>query len=198
MPLPPYPIEVGKILSFREIIPNLPDPPNRSFPNPAEFPSVTLTQDMVDFCYEMRRTVKVMWDECSLIDDLAGVAGEVAFPKWMFDDWRYNTVGRNKGKIDCGNLELKASGTPMRDGLGAMCKIQYAKARQPAWYLQTILDVPPKTDALVAGVRVYLAGYCTHAEMVASVPGYWNTTYQVHRVPLSFCRPVTNLAPVWS
>ena len=73
------------------------------------YPHIIITQEMIDEAKRLIPQTKVERTVASKIDTLTGHLGEFAFAQFMFNDWRKNLVGRNKGESDFGDFEIKTS-----------------------------------------------------------------------------------------
>jgi len=106
----------------------------------------------------------------SNIDTLAGHLGEFAFAQFYFGDWKKNNVGKNKGKADFQNFEIKTSAFPFNEKLHLLVREDYAKKRKPKFYVQIIIDVDSRTaNVIPPNTKAYICGFAT-AEDVDNAP----------------------------
>lgn len=124
---------------------------------------------MIDEANGLTNKVKVNRTVASKIDTLTGVLGEFAFAEYMYQDWRKNRVGMNKGEVDFKDVEIKTSAFPFRETLNLLVREDYAQKRKPPFYVQIIIDVnSSKADKIEAGTKAYITGWATAAEVDAA------------------------------
>jgi hypothetical protein len=134
-----------------------------------EYPHILITQEMIDAAKSVEGEVTVNRTKCSKNDTLVGIIGEYVFAQYYLGDWKQNTVGSNKGKIDFGDIEIKTSAFPFSERLNLLVREDYALKRQPKYYVQLIIDTPVKGDCdIEAGMKVYICGYATHGELISA------------------------------
>jgi hypothetical protein len=134
-----------------------------------EYPSVTLTADMIEEASALIPVTRVMRTIASRIDTLTGHLGEFAFAEYSLGSWRKHRVGQNKGAVDFGDIEIKTSAFPFRDTLSLLVRQDYAAKRKPPFYVQVIVDVASKKAASIPpGTRAYICGFASAEEVDAS------------------------------
>ena len=102
----------------------------------------------------------------SKIDTLTGNIGEFVFAQYFFGDFKENSVGSSKGKIDFPGIEIKASAFPFNQNLNLLIREDYANKRHPLFYVQIIIDVDSsKAEEVLPGTKAYLAGYATDSDV---------------------------------
>ncbi len=130
------------------------------------YPVIIITQEMINEAKKFIESVKVNRTVASKIDTLTGILGEFAFAQYMYNDWRKNRVGKNKGDVDFVDIEIKTSAFPFRDTLNLLVREDYALKRKPPYYVQIILDVKDKrADKIIAGTKAFIAGWATSNEV---------------------------------
>jgi hypothetical protein len=123
------------------------------------YPFIFITQEMIDEAKKLIPNTKVERTVASKVDTLTGHLGEFAFAQYLFGDWKKHQVGKNKGKSDFDNIEVKTSAFPFGENLHLLVREDYARKRKPKYYVQVILDVDstrietilPKTKAVICG-----------------------------------------------
>lgn len=161
------------------------------------YPHIIITEEMLRAAEEVKESVKVNRTKCSKNDTLVGIIGEYAFAQYYLGDWKNNTVGSNKGKVDFKDTEIKASAYPFSEKLNLLVREDYALKRKPKYYVQLIIDVPHKSDCdITAGLKVYVCGYATHEELMNSQrrdfgnkSGYGSGGYSCFYIPITQLRP---------
>ncbi len=128
----------------------------------AEYSYIIINQDMINKAKSLVNHVEVNRTKASQIDTLTGILGEFAFAQYLYKDWTQNSVGKNKGKTDFINLEIKTSAYPFRESLNLLVREDYAKKRKPPFYVQIIIDVKQRdADSIINGDKAYIAGWAT-------------------------------------
>lgn len=131
-----------------------------------EYPRIVISAEMIKDAKEKIKHVKVNRTQASKIDSLTGILGEYAFAQWFYGDWRKNNVGRNKGKTDFKNIEVKCSAYPFSERLNLLVREDYAQKRKPPFYVQIILDVKNrKAEDILPGTHAVIAGWADSAQV---------------------------------
>lgn len=164
------------------------------------FPVITITQEMIDEALRMVPLARVNRTVASHIDTLTGHLGEFVFAQYMFNDWRKNFVGQNKGLSDFGDFEIKASAFPFNTKLNLLVREDYAKKRKPRFYVQVIIDVKEaKAATIEPGTTAYLCGFATSEEVDAAPLKDFGSKlserggYRCHFISITKLRPVAEL-----
>ena len=97
----------------------------------SEYSYIIITDQMIEAAKDLIQKVKVERTIASSIDTLTGILGEFAFAQYMYNDWKQNRVGKNKGDVDFEDIEIKASSFPFRDTLNLLVREDYANKRKP-------------------------------------------------------------------
>ncbi len=130
------------------------------------YPFIVITQEMIDEAKRLVPQAEVARTVASKIDTLTGHLGEFVFAQFLFNDWKKNRVGKNKGETDFENIEIKSSAFPFNEKLNLLVREDYARKRKPQYYVQIIIDVASgKADAVAANTRAYLCGYASSEEV---------------------------------
>ncbi|MDE3057840.1 MAG: hypothetical protein KGJ59_07780 [Bacteroidota bacterium] len=130
------------------------------------FPSVTISQEMLDEAVKLVNTVEVKRTKASPFDTLAGILGELAFAQFLYGDLRKNNVGNNKGKSDFRDVEIKTSAFPFSTTLHLLVREEYKEKRKPPFYVQIIVDLKNTDTAEIhAGRQAFLCGFATSEEV---------------------------------
>lgn len=155
---------------------------------------------MIDEAKRLEPETTVKRTKASAIDTLTGHIGEFVFAQYYYGDWRRNSVGDNKGKVDFGDIEVKASAYPYRKGLNLLVREDYAARRKPKYYVQIVIDVPSAhAKEIKAGMDAILCGFAT-SEDVDNAPkrdfgakkGY-SSGYSCHYIPIKDLTPIDQL-----
>ena len=132
----------------------------------SEYSYIIITDQMIEAAKDLIQKVKVRRTIASSIDTLTGILGEFAFAQYMYNDWKQNRVGKNKGDVDFEDIEIKASAFPFRDTLNLLVREDYARKRKPPFYVQIIIDVDSrKANTIRGGSKAYIAGWATASEV---------------------------------
>ncbi len=165
-----------------------------------DYPYVFITQEMLTEAQRLIPETKVNRTVASHIDTLTGHLGEFVFAAYLFGDWQKHRVGKNKGKTDFDQFEIKASAFPFNHKLHLLVREDYAKKRKPPYYVQIIIDVKDrKANAIPANACAYLCGYATSAEVdKAALKDFGSKlsaqgNYHCHFIPISKLHPVADL-----
>jgi len=127
---------------------------------------IVITQEMIDEANKLINKVKVNRTIASKIDTLTGILGEFAFAQYMYNDWKKNRVGENKGDVNFKDIEIKASAFPFSESLNLLVREDYAQKRKPPFYVQIIIDVNSnKADKIEKNTKAYIAGWATAKEI---------------------------------
>jgi len=164
----------------------------------ANYPMVTITEEMIDAAQKLVDAVKVNRTVASRIDTLTGILGEFVFAQYFYSDWRKNRVGSNKGDVNFTDIEIKTSAFPFSQRLNLLVREDYAKKRKAPFYIQIIINVHDrKASSIEPGISAYVCGYAT-AEEVDSAPlrdmgskfgGYGG--YQCHHIEIPDLTPMS-------
>ncbi len=167
------------------------------------YPHIVLTQEMIDEAKSLIPKTKVDRTIASKIDILTGHLGEFAFAQYLFNDWRKNFVGKNKGESDFGDFEVKTSAFPFNQKLNLLVREDYARKRKPKFYVQIIIDVASHiADSIPAGTKAFLCGYATNEEVdKAPLKDFGSKLgdkggYKCHYIPITNLKPVHELRSI--
>lgn len=102
------------------------------------YPRVQITQQMLIRSRELEPKVRVARHRASVIADLVGILGELAFAQYWLGEWEPHShqIERNKGKVDFGRIEVKASALGFNERRCLLAREEYARARKPEFYVQ--------------------------------------------------------------
>jgi hypothetical protein len=163
------------------------------------YPRIKITAEMLAEAERLGPSVKVDRTQASPIDTLAGILGEFAFAEYFFGDWRRHSVGNNKGQVDFGNVEVKASAFPFRDTLNLLVREDYAQRRAPTAYVQVIINVKSGSVDVPAGTEVVMGGW-EQSAVVHNAPlrdfgskGGGHGGYRCHHIAIRDLRPIDTL-----
>ena len=111
--------------------------------------------------------LKVNRTRTSRFDTLYGIIGEYCFAQWFFGDWIPHSKVDTKGEIDfIQGIEIKTSAFPFSERLNLLVREDYAFKRKPRFYVQTIIDLPNRSDfTLRPDYKCILAGYATSEDV---------------------------------
>lgn len=162
-----------------------------------EFDSIIINKEMIDEAKKLVEQVRVNRTIASNIDTLTGILGEFVFAEYIFNDWRKNRVGMNKGDVNFVDIEIKTSAFPFNENLNLLVREDYAAKRKPRFYVQIIIDVESPTAAdIKENTRAYIVGWATCDE-VDNAPqkdfgskfgGYGG--YKCHYIPIRKLHPM--------
>lgn len=93
----------------------------------ANYPVVTISDEMIDAAQKLVDAVRVNRTVASSIDTLTGILGEFVFAQYFYSDWRKNRVGSNKGDVNFTDIEIKTSAFPFSPRLNLLVREDYAK-----------------------------------------------------------------------
>lgn len=126
------------------------------------YPFIVITDEMITEAEKLISSTKVERTITSEIDTLTGHLGEFVFAQYYFGDWKKNRVGKNRGESDFPNIEIKTSAFPFNANLNLLVREDYAKKRNPRFYVQIIIDVDDRrANIITAGAKAYLCGFAT-------------------------------------
>lgn len=127
------------------------------------FIDVPITVEMLDYAREAEEDVRVHRTRASEIDSLTGLIGELAFAQWFLGDWKKHDVRDTKGRPDILDvIEVKTSAYPWSDRLNLLVREDYAAKRQPAYYVQVIVDTPDRNAKdIQPGWNCRISGWAT-------------------------------------
>lgn len=130
-------------------------------------PVIKITKEMIESAKRKEKKVEVNRDKNSKVDTIVGILGEYVFAQYFYGDWQNNNVGKNKGKSDFKNIEVKTSAFPYNKNLNLIVREEYAKKRQPPFYIQIIIDIKSKNvSEIEAKTNCYICGYAKHNEVI--------------------------------
>lgn len=131
---------------------------------------IQITAEMLEAASAAVDAVKVDRTVASPYDTLAGLIGELAFAQWFLGDWRKHDFLTTKGKPDFLNrIEVKTSAFPFRDTLNLLVREDYAAARKPDAYVQTIINISDRNASkLEPGLICRISGWTTAAVVDAA------------------------------
>ena len=162
------------------------------------YPCVTITQEMIDEANRLIPMTRVQRTIASPIDTLTGHLGEFAFAQYFFGDWRKHRVGKNKGKADFADIEIKTSAFPFSENLHLLVREDYARKRKPKFYVQVILNVNLRNAGCIdAGIKAYICGFATSAEIDKAPKKDFGSKfgglggYRCHFIKIKNLRPMT-------
>lgn len=134
--------------------------------NKTNFPSITITQEMIVKAKSLIASTQVNRTVASKIDTLTGHIGEFVFAQWFYNDWTQNNVGNNKGQSDFDDIEIKTSAFPLNERLNLLVRQDYAQKRKPSFYIQIIIDVIDRgAEQIETGTKAYICGWATSDEV---------------------------------
>lgn len=165
-----------------------------------DYKRIKITQEMIDEAIALTPQTKVDRTRASRIDTLTGHIGEFIFAQYYLGDWHKHQVGKNKGEIDFGNIEIKTSAFPFSNRLNLLVREDYAEKRKPDFYVQIIIDVKDRNAATIpAGTEGVLCGFATHSELehaekrdFGSKAG-WSSGYKCYAIPVTELHSVDEL-----
>ena len=164
-----------------------------------KYPRVEITKEMLESAREKIEEVDIKRTKASPIDTLVGILGEYAFAQYYFGDWKANYVGKNKGKPDFGNIEIKASAYPFKESLHLLVREDYAIGRQPDKYVQIVIDVnSPNASKIMAGTEAVISGWATHDEVIdTDTKDYGSKSkakggYECHGIKIKNLKPMSS------
>jgi hypothetical protein len=162
-----------------------------------KLPQVTITKEMLDAGINLIDKVKVNRTQASEIDTLTGILGEFAFAQYYYGDWKKNRVTKNKGEVDYGDIEIKASAFPFNNHLNLLVREDYAKRRKPPFYIQIIISVEdPQANNIKPGTKAFICGFATSDEVDAApkrdVGSKFGGSggYKCHYIPIGALHPM--------
>ena len=162
--------------------------------NSDEIPRVMITQEMLDVANDLVNEVQVHRTRTSPVDTLSGIIGEFAFAEWFYGDWRNNEVGDTIGRPDFEDrIEVKTSVFPLSSRLNLPIREDYARSRQPDYYIWCCIDVPSKYEKEISpGREVAVVGWAT-GEDAHSAPLRnmgWVRSYRCYLTPVPDLLPM--------
>lgn len=167
-----------------------------------DYPTVEITDDMLRKARELEVEVRVHRTQASPVDTLTGILGEFVFAQWLYNDWRMNQVGNNKGCVDFTDIvvEVKSSAVPMSNKLHLLVREDYAEKRKPNYYVQVIISIQDsKKPVIVPGTKAYLVGWATSEEVDKAILRDMGTksgekaNYQCRCIPIVQLRSMEEL-----
>ncbi len=168
------------------------------------YPAIILKAEMIQAARALVGSVTVKRTKASPFDTLAGILGEFAFAQYVFGDWQQHRVGRNKGQTDYPGVEIKTSAFPFRPTLNLLIREDYFHKRQPAFYVQIILNIPStRSQDIQIGTPALLCGYATTTQ-VSNAPkkNFGAKTdqpggYECYYVPIAQLQPMSAFRDVY-
>jgi hypothetical protein len=128
----------------------------------SSFPSVTISQEMIEEARKLIPQTKVNRTVVSEIDTLTGHIGEFVFAQYYYGDWKNHRIGQNKGDADFPDIEIKSSSFPLNPKLHLLVREDYAQKRKPSFYVLVVIDVhDTKARDIAPGTMAYLCGFAT-------------------------------------
>jgi len=162
-----------------------------------EYEYIIITKEMIDEAKKLEKEVKVNRTIASKIDTLTGILGEFAFAQYMYNDWKLNRVGKNKGEVNFIDIEIKTSAFPFNDTLNLLVREDYALKRKPPFYVQVILDVEDRTaDKIFENTKAYIAGWANANEVDSAPKKDFGSKlqkyggYKCHYIPIKYLHPM--------
>ncbi|HLP77632.1 MAG TPA: hypothetical protein VK327_12030, partial [Candidatus Paceibacterota bacterium] len=104
--------------------------------------------------------------QASPYDALVGNLGELAFAEYYYGGFEFHRLVANRGEEDFPDIEIKTSAHPLKNWLHLKVREDYAAKRQPAFYVQMIINVPDKRARPATGMKVFVCGFCSHRELM--------------------------------
>jgi len=173
---------------------------SRKFKFSRSYPFIFITQKMIDEAKRLIPGTKVERTVASKIDTLTGHLGEFAFAQYFFGDWKKHQVGKNKGKSDFENIEVKTSIFPFSEDLHLLVREDYAIKRKPKYYIKIILDVDSsKTETIHPKTKAFFCGFATSDEIDRAPEkdfgSKWGTHggYKCHYIVVKKLHPMNEL-----
>ncbi len=130
------------------------------------YPSILITAEMIEEARRLIPFTRVNRTVASKIDTMTGHLGEFAFAQYFYGDWRKHRVGKNRGEIDFGDIEIKTSAFPFSERLNLLVREDYSVKRKPRFYVQIILDVRSRTAEIISpGTKAFICGFASAEEI---------------------------------
>ena len=131
-----------------------------------QIPVILITSQMIESAKSLIPSTKVNRTIASEIDTLSGNLGEFIFAQYLYNDWRQNRVGKNKGDLDFIDIEIKTSAFPFNVNLNLLVREDYAKKRKAPFYIQIIIDVENRNASEIKpNTKAYICGWATYSEV---------------------------------
>jgi hypothetical protein len=130
-------------------------------------PFVIICAEMLAEAERFAGRTRVRRTQASSHDTLVGNLGELAFAEYYCGGFKFHRLVVNRGEPDFPDIEIKTSAYPFRDWLHLKVREDYAAKRQPAFYVQTIIDVPDPSSRPDMGMKILFCGFCSHHELMA-------------------------------
>ncbi len=163
-----------------------------------KFPHIIITDEMIKYAESQVNKTRVYRTIASKIDTLTGNIRELVFAQYFYGDWKKNRVGKNKGKSDFDNIEIKTSAFPFRNDLNLLVREDYAKKRKPLFYIQIIIDVKSrKADTIKPDTKAYICGWASPEEVDNAPLKDWGSKlsnyggYKCHYISIRNLHPMS-------
>jgi hypothetical protein len=168
------------------------------------YPSVVVTQEMIDKAKKLIPSTRVFRTIASKIDTLTGHLGEFAFADYFYGNWRNHRVGKNKGETDFEDIEIKTSAFPFSESLNLLVREDYAQKRKPSFYVQVIIDVDSRDARDIAvGTKAYICGFASAEEVDNASKRDFGSKfkraggYQCHYINIKALHPMEEFAKAY-
>jgi hypothetical protein len=154
------------------------------------YPSVVVTQEMIDKAKKLIPSTRVFRTIASKIDTLTGHLGEFAFADYFYGNWRNHRVGKNKGETDFEDIEIKTSAFPFSESLNLLVREDYAQKRKPSFYVQVI-------------IKAYICGFASAEEVDNASKRDFGSKfkraggYQCHYINIKALHPMEEFAKAY-
>jgi hypothetical protein len=167
-------------------------------------PFIVISQQMIEEAQRLIPATRVTRTIASEIDTLTGHLGEFAFAQFFLGDWQRHRVGKNKGEIDFGDIEIKTSAFPFSTRLNLLVREDYAQKRKPRFYIQIVIDVQSSHASSIApDVKAFICGFASAEEVDAAPKRDFGSKhgksggYLCHYIPITRLRPITQFSNVY-
>ncbi len=164
------------------------------------YPKIIITAEMINQAKEMISSTRVNRTVASPFDTLTGHLGEYIFAEYFYGNWRLNNVGKNKGKSDFDNIEVKASAFPFSERLNLLVRQDYALKRKPKCYVQIILSIKDRFQKdIYPDTFAYIGGFATADEVDKAPLRDWGSKfgkyggYKCHYIMIKDLKPISEI-----
>lgn len=171
----------------------------------AAYPTIRITEEMIDAAKNLEASVKVNRTVASEIDTLTGILGEFVFAQYFYSDWRKNRVGSNKGDVNFTDIEIKTSAFPFSERLNLLVREDYAQIRKPPFYVQIIISVDdPKASSINPGTTAYVCGYASAIDVDAAPLRDFGSKfgndggYKCHHIKITNLKPMSTFRQAYN
>jgi hypothetical protein len=166
-------------------------------PTQGSCPWVIITEEMFEEAESLIPKIQLHNQRANSFDSFTGTIGELAFAKWLFEDFRNHNVGKNFGKSDFPGIEIKTSLATMSDSRHLIAKANYVESRPAEYYIQCFINSSTPQRGPLIGDTVFIAGWLTKGKLLEYAQEHWEITrkgeetgIRTLRVPLPFLEPM--------